>query len=384
MRTIAVVTVARSDYGYYLPILRRIQKDRGLKLRLLVSGAHLSPEFGMTVNAIRKDGFRVDERIPAPLSSDSPEGIARSEGQGVAGFGRAYARKRPDILLVLGDRYEMQAAVVAALPFRIPVAHIHGGESTEGAIDEQIRHSITKMSHLHFASTRTYARRIIQMGEEPWRVTVSGAPSLDNLKSLRLLSRPELEKTCRIDLGGPALLVTYHPVTLEPQNTESRIRELLAALARSRSRIVFTYPGADTSSRLIIRRIKKFVSGNPRKRALAANLGTQTYFSLMRHAAAMVGNSSSGIVEAASFKLPVVNIGIRQQGRIRGRNVIDVGENRREIIRGIEQALSRPFRKSLGSLTNPYGNGHASKKIVRALKTVKIDRRLIMKKFHEV
>jgi UDP-hydrolysing UDP-N-acetyl-D-glucosamine 2-epimerase len=382
MRTIAIVTVARSDYGIYRPVLRRIQREPGLRLMLFAAGMHLSPQFGMTVNAIEQDGFGVDERVEMLLSSDTPEGVAKSLGLGVIGFAQAYARSRPDILVVLGDRYEMLAAAAAALPFKIPVAHIHGGESTEGAIDESIRHSITKMSHLHFASTEAYARRIVQMGEEPWRVTVSGAPGLDNLTDLYPLSREELEAQYGLCLSDPigALLVTYHPVTLEYEQTEAQVVELLSALWGAAMPVVFTYPNADTNNHVIAEMIEDFVARTPDAR-LVANMGTQGYFSLMSMAAAMVGNSSSGIIEAASFKLPVVNVGNRQAGRIRPRNVIDVACHREAILGGIRRATSSEFRASLSDLVNPYGDGHAAERIVQRLKTVCLDDKILVKRF---
>ena len=382
MRTIGVVTAARSDYGIYLPVLRGIQDEPKLGLHLLVTGMHLSPEFGFTARAIEQDGFEIGERIEMLLSSDTPEAIAKSIGLGTIGFAQAYARLRPDILLVLGDRFEMHAAVVASLPFKIPVAHIHGGESTEGAFDDAIRHSITKMSHLHFTSTEFYARRIIRMGEEPWRVTVSGAPSLDNLHKLHLLSCQELHKQYGLDLTGPTLLVTYHPVTLEYEDTEMHIRELLAALEKVNFGIVFTYPNADTQGRLIIKMIHEFAARHKRCQ-VAVNLGTQAYFSAMSHAAAMVGNSSSGIVEAASFKLPVVNIGNRQRGRVHDKNVIDVGYSRTDILEGIKKAVSPDFHASLADLTNLYGDGQATDRIVDKLKQVRLNRQLLLKHFYE-
>jgi len=259
MRSIGVVTVARSDYGLYLPILRCIQADPILQLKLFVSGMHLSPEFGLTVKMIEADGFDIAERVEMLLSSDSPEGIAKSIGVGVIGFAQAYSRQRPDILLVLGDRFEMYAAVLAALPFKIPVAHIHGGEVTHGAIDDALRHSITKLSHVHFVSTEEYARRVMQLGEEPWRVIVSGAPSLDNLKTVNLFTTQELEAQYDIRLQPPPLLVTFHPVTLEYERTELQISELLAALADSALPVVFTQPNADTSGRVIHRMIAEYV-----------------------------------------------------------------------------------------------------------------------------
>lgn len=383
MRTIGVVTVSRSDYGIYLPVLRRIREDSDLRLRLFVTGMHLSPEFGLTVQTIEQDGFEISERVEVLLSSDTPEGIAKSMGLGTIGFAQAYAHSRPDILLVLGDRFEMHAAVVAALPFNIPVAHIHGGELTEGAIDDAIRHSITKMSHLHFVATEVYARRAIQMGEEPWRVVVSGAPSLDNLHQVQLFNHEELEKRYEIDLVDLFILVTYHPVTLEYEQTEWHITELLAALEICDLHVVFTMPNADTGGRTIARMIGEFAATHSFAQAVD-NLGTQGYFSMMALAAAMVGNSSSGIIEAASFELPVVNVGNRQRGRVRSLNVIDVDYNRTSIIEGIRRALAPEFRARLRGIRNSYGSGVASEKIVKVLKQVQLNDELVMKRFYDL
>ena len=383
MRTIGVVTVGRSDYGIYRPVLRRIKADPQLRLRLIVAGMHLSPEFGMTANAIEKDGFCVDERVEMSVSSDSPEGIAKSMGLGTIGFAQVFGRNRLDMLLVLGDRFEMLAAVAASLPFNIPVAHIHGGESTEGAIDNLIRHGITKMSHLHFASTETYARRIVQMGEEPWRVTVSGAPALDDIDESRSLPREELEARFGIDLSSPPLLVTYHPVTLEYEQTGIQVAELMSALESVGMPVVFTYPNADTANRLVIDGIERYTRDHRDSRAVV-NMGSDGYFGLMGCASVMVGNSSSGIIEAASFRLPVVNVGNRQGGRIRARNVIDVECTSGAISRGIREASAPQFRESLADLVNPYGDGHAAERIVERLKSVSLDAQLLVKRFHDV
>lgn len=383
MRTIGVVTGARSDYGIYLPILRRMQQDPQLKLHLIVTGMHLVHQFGFTVQAIEQDGFEIGDRIEMLLMSDTSEGIAKSLGVGVMGFAQSYARYCPDILLVLGDRPEMLAAVAAALSFKIPVAHIHGGESTEGAIDESIRHAITKMSHFHFASTEGYARRIIQMGEEPWRVVVSGAPSLDNLSAIDLLSRQEMKELYGLNLHNSTLLVTYHPVTLEFEETEAQMRELLAALGEVKCHVIFTYPNADTQNHSVIKLIHEFVERNGQRSQIAVSLGTQGYFSLMSHVAAMVGNSSSGIIEAASFKLPVVNIGNRQKGRLRAKNVIDVGYARTEIVQGIRKSLSAEFMAGLSDLMNLYGDGAAADRIVGMLKELKLDGKLLHKRFYQ-
>jgi UDP-hydrolysing UDP-N-acetyl-D-glucosamine 2-epimerase len=382
MRTIGVVSGSRSDYGIYLPILRRIQQDPELKLHLIVTGMHLAHQFGFTVETIEQDGFEIGDRIEMLLMSDTAEGLAKSLGVGVMGFAESYARCRPDILLVLGDRLEMLAAVAASLTFRIPVAHIHGGESTEGAIDELIRHAITKMSHLHFAATETYAHRIIQMGEEPWRVVVSGAPSLDNLSAIHLLSPQELKEHHGLTLPDCTLLVTYHPVTLEFDKTETQMCELLSALEELECDVIFTYPNADAQHHVIIKMIHEFTALNERRSQIVANLGTQGYFSLMSHAAAMVGNSSSGIIEAASFKLPIVNIGNRQRGRLKGKNVIDVGYSKTDIAEGIKKALSVEFKASLSDLVNPYGDGRATDRIIDRLKEAKLDGALLRKRFH--
>jgi UDP-hydrolysing UDP-N-acetyl-D-glucosamine 2-epimerase len=363
--------------------LRAIDADPDLDLRVIVSGMHLAPEFGRTVNFVEQDGFEVHDRIEMLLASDTPEGIAKSMGLGIIGYAQAFSRSKPDMLLVLGDRFEMYAAAVAALAFVIPVAHIHGGELTVGAIDDALRHSMTKLSHLHFVTTETYARRVIQMGEEPWRVTVSGAPSLDNLRYMGFLSAADLETKFGLSLAQAPLLVTFHPVTLEFDRTEWQVSELLQALHHTRMPIVFTMPNADTGGHKIIRMIQEFVSTHDSV-WLVDNLGTQAYFSVMALAAVMVGNSSSGIVEAASFRLPVVNIGSRQGGRVRAENVIDVGYESGDISRGISLALDPEFRNSLGDLANPYGDGYASERIVSRIKEVSLDSELLMKRFFDV
>ncbi len=377
---VTVVTGSRSDYGIYFPVLRALVDDSFFALRLFVTGMHLSREFGYTVETIQADGFRIDERVEMLLSSDSPEGIAQSMGLGTIGFAQAFARSRPDLLIVLGDRFEMHAAAVAALPFKIPLAHIHGGESTEGAIDDALRHAITKMSHLHFVATEEYGRRVIQMGEEPWRVTVCGAPSLDNLQALKLLERRDLERRLELSLEKAPLLVTYHPVTLEYEQAEWQIEELLAALRDVDRPIVFTSPNADTYGRVIARKLRDFLKERPAARVVDS-LGTQMYFSLMSCAAAMVGNSSSGLVEAPSFELPVVNIGTRQAGRVRAKNVIDVGYSRSAITGALAEAVSREFRASLKGIPNPYGAGGAAGIITRRLKEIELNDRVLFKKF---
>lgn len=383
MRRIGVVTVARSDYGIYLPVLREIQADPDLELFLIVGGMHLSPEFGLTVNAIEEDGFEIAERVEMSLASDTPEGIAKSMGLGIIGLAQVYTRSRPSMLMVLGDRFEMHAAALAALPFKIPVAHIHGGELTEGAIDDALRHSITKLSHLHFVATEEYADRVIQLGEEPWRVVVTGAPSLDNLRSFEPMDGAQMEAAYGISMNVAPLLVTFHPVTLEYKDAHWQVDALLAALEECGLPVVFTLTNADTSGRTVMRMVDEFVGKHPTA-CIVDNLGTQAYFSLMSLCAAMVGNSSSGIIEAASFRLPVVNIGTRQQGRSRARNVIDVGYDRTEILDGIRKALRPDFRQALANLENPYDCGRASDKIVHRLKHVELNEGLVRKRFHDL
>jgi len=383
MRTIGVVTVARSDYGYYFPILKRIEEDPNLALHLIVSGTHLSPDYGLTIKDITGDGFEINEQVEMLVASDSPEGVSKSMGLGTIGFSRSFSKKRADILLLLGDRFEMHAAAIAALPFKIPLAHIHGGEITEGAIDDALRHSLTKLSHLHFVTTDEHARRVIQLGEEPWRVTVSGAPSLDNLHQVALLTTEQLEAQYGLCLNQSPLIVTYHPVTLEYEQTEWQINELLGALERTSGPIIFSMPNADTGNRTIYREIDKFVRSHNRAQ-IVASFGFQGYFSLMAMARAMVGNSSSGIIEAASFRLPVVNIGNRQKGRLRGRNVIDVGYSREAILEGINKAGAPAFRETLLDLKNPYGDGSAAGRIVSRLENVELNDRLIRKSFYDL
>lgn len=375
-----MVTVGRSDYGVYRPVLRRILERSDLELHLIVAGMHFASRFGTTINEIESDGIPIGDRIDFLLATDSPEAIAKSMGLGLIGFAQSYGRRRPDMLVVLGDRFEMHSAALAAVPFGIPIAHLHGGEITEGAIDDALRHSITKLSHLHFVATETYATRIRQMGEEAWRVVVSGAPSLDNMQSVPRLSPDELRERFGVSFDRAPLLVTFHPVTLEPEHADSQTTELLEALRTLDLPIVFTMPNADTGGQRISDMIERFVRETP-SACLIPNLGTAGYFSLMELAAAMVGNSSSGIVEAPSFGLPVVNIGARQRGRQRAANVIDVEPDRHAIRAGIAQAVSPAFRASLNGRSNPYGDGRASSVIVDRLASQPLGPSLLVKKF---
>lgn len=380
MRTIGVVTVGRSDYGIYRPVLRALAADPRIDLEIYVSGMHLSEAHGSTVSMVEADGHRIVARIDMLTGSDSPDGIAQSIGWGVEGFSQAFKLHVPDILVVLGDRFEMFAPVVAALPFKLPVAHIHGGEVTEGAMDDSLRHSMTKMSHLHFVSTEEHGRRVRQLGEEPWRVIVSGAPSLDNLHLVELAEREDLERRHGIDLSTPPLLATFHPATLEYEQAEEQTVELLAALDQAGLPTVFTTPNADTSGSKILALIQRYVDSHPNA-WLVDNFGSEDYYSAMFYSAAMVGNSSSGLIEAPSMGLPVVNVGNRQAGRLRGPNVIDVGNGRDEILEGIRRATDPGFRDRIRGLPNPYGDGSAANRIVQTLRSVELGQPLLVKRF---
>jgi UDP-hydrolysing UDP-N-acetyl-D-glucosamine 2-epimerase len=382
MRTIGVVTVARSDYGIYRPVLRALAQREDISLQLYVGGMHLLERFGSTIEEIERDGFPIAERVDFLLPEDSPQAVAQSIGRGVIGFAEAFTRSPPDLLVVLGDRFEMFAAGVAALPLGFPLAHIHGGESTEGLIDEAIRHSLTKLSHLHFASTEAHARRVVQLGEEPWRVVVSGAPALDSLADFVPISDEQLEER-GVRLRGPTLLVTYHPVTLEHTRTAADLQAVLEGIEESGLDAVLTFPNADTSHGEVVESIERFAARNDRY-TLVRNLGPDAYFTLMSQAAAMVGNSSSGIIEAASFHLPVVDVGIRQQGRMRGPNVLHAEADRSSVADAIARATNAGFRPSLAGLVNPYGDGHAAARIVETVANIPLDERLLIKRFHDL
>ena len=374
MRKIAVVTGTRAEYGLLYWVIKKIHKAPELELQLIVTGMHLSPEFGLTVREIEKGGFPIVERVEMLLSSDTEVAIATSMGLGMIGFANTYDRLKPDIVLVLGDRFEISAAVSAAVPFGIPVAHIHGGESTEGVMDELFRHAITKMSHIHFPSTQKYADRVVQMGERPENIFCFGAPGLDSIHSLQLLKKQELANELKLPVEKPWGIMTYHPVTYK-NNSDINQFEVILDMVGKFSEIywIFTLPNADTGSRKIIEQIEAFVHNNSEIACLFNSLGQLRYLSLLKNASLMIGNSSSGIIEAPSFELPVVNIGDRQKGRIRAANVIDVPVcEQDEIEKAINKAVSKDFRDSITGLENPYGTGNASEKIVEILRTVSL------------
>lgn len=370
-----MVTVGRSDTGILRPVVERLRSRSGVRPLVVASGAHASWD------PAEPDALAWDERVEMLLASDTPEGIVKSMGVGLLGYSQLWARLRPDLLLVAGDRFETHAAGLSALPFCIPVAHLHGGELTLGAFDDALRHSLTKLSHLHFVASQVSARRVIQMGEEPWRVTVSGAPALDGLLSLTPPAQAELEAQVGMPLSPAPLLVTFHPATLEAKEAAAQTGELLAALDELQVPLVVTLPNADTAGRAVRRRLLEWVQGRPRARAVEA-LGTRGYAGMLHLAAAMVGNSSSGLIEAPSFALPAVNVGSRQEGRERAANVIDVACTRAAISAGLRRALDPAFRAGLKGLANPYGDGHAAERIAERLAEVPLDDRLLRKRFH--
>jgi UDP-N-acetylglucosamine 2-epimerase (non-hydrolysing)/GDP/UDP-N,N'-diacetylbacillosamine 2-epimerase (hydrolysing) len=381
-RRIAVVTTSRADYSHLYWPLKMLSEHPEVELKLIATASHLSPEFGATVREIEKDGFEIAARIETLLSSDSDVGMAKSIGVAVLSLADTLGAMRPDLLLLIADRYEMLAPASVALSLRIPMAHIEGGEISEGAIDDAVRNALTKMSHIHFTSTEAARARVIAMGEEPWRVHRAGAPSLDLLRRSRLLSREEVEAACGLDLRVPALLVAYHPVTLAADTTgeaDALFASLEQIAEEGTMQILFCYPNADAGSRSLMARSRAFVAHHGVARVFV-NLDAVTYWSLLRWVAAMVGNSSSGIMETASFALATVNVGIRQKGRERARNVLDADAEKGAILGRIAEARSEAFRASLEGMTNPYGDGHAAERIVQVLTTCPLGPELLVKR----
>ncbi|HVW79199.1 MAG TPA: UDP-N-acetylglucosamine 2-epimerase [Alloacidobacterium sp.] len=377
-RTIAVVTTSRADYSHLYWPLKELQSHPAIDLRVIVLASHLSPEFGTTVREIEADGFPIAAKLECLLSSDSDIGMAKSIGVGVLSLADTLGQMRPDLLLLIADRYEMLAPASVALALRIPMAHIEGGEISEGAIDDAVRNALTKMSHIHFTSTESARQRVIRMGEESWRVHRAGAPSLDHLRRSQLLSKSELEVKLGIDLSQPTILIAYHPVTIH-RNTVTEADALFAALEQLPEQLVFCYPNADAGSRALVERTKSFLKARGRG-YLFVNLPAITYWSLLQNVQIMVGNSSSGIMETGSFALPTVNVGMRQQGRERAANVLDADPDTAQILKRIEEARSAAFRQSLHGMANPYGDGHAAERIVKVLSTLPSAEHLLIKR----
>ena len=377
-RKIAVVSTSRADYSHLYWPLRELSAHPDVDLKIIVMGAHLSPEFGSAVQEIEKDGFHIDARVECLLSSDSDVGMAKTIGVATLSLADIFGQMRPDLLLLIADRYEMLAPASVALALRIPIAHIEGGEISEGAIDNAVRNALTKMSHIHFTSTQAARDRVIAMGEEAWRVHRAGAPSLDHLRRQTLFTREQVESRLRVELKHPAILVAYHPVTLA-RDTVREADALFEALENLPDQILFCYPNADAGSRNLIERARTFAASRDAAHVFV-NLDALTYWSLLKQVDVLVGNSSSGIMESASFALPTVNVGLRQQGRERARNVIDAAPEVRAILKAIATAKSADFRRSVQGMTNPYGEGLASEKIVEVLTTVPLGEELLLKR----
>lgn len=383
-RKICVITGTRAEYGLMYWLMKAIQNDENLILQIVITGMHLSPEFGLTYRDIVKAGFVINKKVEILLSSDTSVGISKSMGLAQISFSEVFHELKPDIIVVLGDRFEIFSVVATAMIARIPVAHLHGGESTEGLIDEPIRHSITKMSHLHFTATDQYRRRVIQLGEQPTRVFNVGTPGLDNIYKLNLLSREDFEDAINFKLNKKNIIVTFHPVTLENSTASKQFSELLLAIDElENTSIIFTKPNADTNGRIIIEMIDKYVSVNNHKACSFISLGQIRYLSALQYVDVIVGNSSSGLTEAPSFKIATINIGDRQKGRIKSDSVIDCLPLKSKIIEALDTAYSPSFKEKLKFVSNKYGKGGASNKIKNILKTVDLTN-IIKKKFKDI
>lgn len=382
-RKICVITGTRAEYGLLRWVMDEIKNDPELKLQVIVTGMHLSPEFGLTYKSIEDDGFHIDRKVEMLTSSDSSVAIAKSIGLGLIGFADSLNELKPDLILVLGDRFEIFSAVSAALVAKIPVAHIHGGETTEGAFDEALRHSITKMSHLHFVAAEQYQNRVIQLGEQPDSVFLVGGLGIDNIKRLKLLDIEELEASLNFKMTSRNLLITFHPVTLEIATAEKQMKELLEALSELKStQLIFTLPNADTGGRIIIKMIEEFASKS-RNVYFFKSLGQLRYLSCIKHMDGVIGNSSSGLLEVPSFNKGTINIGDRQLGRIQAESIINCKPDYNSITLALDKLYSRDFQLALKKVNNPYGDGGASEKVVAVIKKYDLTG-IIKKTFHNL
>lgn len=384
-RRICIVTGTRAEYGLLYWLMKEVDADPDLQLQIVVTGMHLSPEFGLTYQQIEADGFTIDAKVEMLLSSDSPVGIAKSMGLGVIGFADTLDRLSPDILVLLGDRFEILAAAQVAMVARIPIAHIHGGEATEGCVDEAIRHAVTKMAHLHFTAAEQYRTRVIQLGEAPERVFNTGAIGLDNLAQLDLLDRKKLGEALGFSLDpGPILLCTYHPVTLSEDDAGNAVKELFKALDRlPNGRVIFTKGNADTGGRIINQLIDDYVVSKSERVAAFISLGQIRYLSLLRVADVVVGNSSSGIIEAPTARTATVNIGDRQRGRLKAPSIIDCDQRAESIFAAIQRALSPGFQMIAAKGETYFGHGGASRQIKQTLKQAYL-KDILFKQFYDL
>ena len=386
MKRIGIMTGTRAEYGLLKSLMQEINKDNDLELYLIVSGMHLSPEFGMTYKEIEEDGFEINAKVEMLLSSDSPAGISKSIGLGVIGFADEFQRADLDMLILLGDRYEALSAAISAMVMRIPIAHLHGGELTEGAIDEGIRHSITKMSYLHFTSTEQYRNRVIQLGENPERVFYVGALGVENIKKINLMTKEELEKSIHFEIDENTVVVTYHPVTLENNTVEEQFLNLLKVLDRNpKIRMIFTKANADTNGRIVNELIDKYVAQNSERACAFMSLGQKRYLSALKYCRIVIGNSSSGIIEAPSFGKPIINIGDRQKGRICADSVINCGYTQQEIQQAMETALTEEFENKARNCRNPYEKENTAANIISVIKDYLLNDKIKLKKgFYDI
>ena len=386
MKRIGIMTGTRAEYGLLKSLMQEINKDNDLELYLIVSGMHLSPEFGMTYKEIEEDGFEINAKVEMLLSSDSPAGISKSIGLGVIGFADEFQRADLDMLILLGDRYEALSAAISAMVMRIPIAHLHGGELTEGAIDEGIRHSITKMSYLHFTSTEQYRNRVIQLGENPERVFYVGALGVENIKKINLMTKEELEKSIHFEIDENTVVVTYHPVTLENNTVEEQFLNLLKVLDRNpKIRMIFTKANADTNGRIVNELIDKYTAQNSERACAFMSLGQKRYLSALKYCRIVIGNSSSGIIEAPSFGKPIINIGDRQKGRICADSVINCGYTQQEIQQAMETALTKEFENKASNCRNPYEKESTAANIISVIKDYLLNDKIKLKKgFYDI
>jgi GDP/UDP-N,N'-diacetylbacillosamine 2-epimerase (hydrolysing) len=385
IRKICIITGTRAEYGLLYWLMKEVQASSKLELQIIATGMHLSPEFGLTYQQIERDGFSINKKVEMLLSSDSEVGVTKSMGVGLIGFADALHELKPDLLVVLGDRFEIFSAASAAMIAKIPVVHLHGGEVTEGAFDEPIRHSITKMSHLHFTATEEYRRRVIQLGEQPDRVFNVGAAGIDNIKRLKLLSKQEFEQSINFKLGKKNLLVTFHPVTLEDTTSKQQFSDLLTALNKLEdTHIIFTKANADTDGRVINKMIDKYVLEQPETTIAFNSLGQLRYLSAMQYVDGVVGNSSSGLLEAPSFKIGTVNIGDRQRGRVKASSIIDSISTEESVTSALKKLFSQEFSNSVKQTVSPFGNGGVAEKIVEIIDSFPLDDILKKKFYNEI
>ena len=384
IKKICVITGTRAEYGLLYWFMKSVKEDKSLELQIIVTGSHLLKEHGHTYKKIINDQFKIDKKINISVKSDSPEDIAESAGLALKGFGKAYKKLNPDLIVLLGDRFELLAAAYASIIANIPIAHMHGGEVTRGAIDEATRHAITKMSHIHFTATYEYKKRVVQLGEHPETVHVVGGMGIENIRKLKLYDKKELEKKIKVNFFKKNLLVTYHPVTLENDDTIIQIIALLSALDEFKDiGIIFTQSNADTNGGIIRKAINQFVKKNSERSIIIKSMGQKIFLSTLKYIDGIVGNSSSGLLEAPSFKIGTINIGDRQTGRIKSKSVIDCKNNKKSIIGAIKKLYSVEFQKLLVKSTNPYDKGISSKKCLSVIKKTNF-KNILKKNFYDI